>query len=220
MTMALILAVPRRLAEGARHPEAASEWHGLVADLDDGPPHRRQAARHHRHGPHRPGRRAPRQGLRPADPLPQPPAGGAGDRGGAGGDLLGKPRSDAGAHGHRLGQLPAHARDLPPALGAPAAADEAARLHRQHRARRGDRRERARPHAGERRARRRRPRRVRARAGDQSEAPEERQRGAAAAHGLGHDRGPHRHGREGHHQHQDLRRRPRARRTASIPAMF
>ena len=34
--------------------------------------------------------------------------------------------------------------------------------------------------------------------------------GAAAAYGLGHDRRPHRHGREGHHQHQDLRRRPQA----------
>jgi hypothetical protein len=47
------------------------------------------------------------------------------DRGGAGGDLLGKPRPDAGAHGHRLGQLPAHAGDLSPAVGAPAEADEA-----------------------------------------------------------------------------------------------
>ena len=40
------------------------------------------------------------------------------------------------------------------------------------------------------------------------EAAEAQERGAAAAHGLGHDRRPHRHGREGHHQHQDLRRRP------------
>ena len=43
-----------------------------------------------------------------------------------------------------------------------------------------------------------------------------RQRGGPAAHGVGHPRGPHRHGREGHHQHQDLPRRaqsarPRAR---------
>ena len=35
-----------------------------------------------------------------------------------------------------------------------------------------------------------------------------RQRRPAAPYGLGHHRGPHRHGREGHHQHQDLRRRP------------
>ena len=34
------------------------------------------------------------------------------------------------------------------------------------------------------------------------------QRRPPAAHGLGHDRGPDRHGREGDHQHQDLRRRP------------
>ena len=50
----------------------------------------------------------------------------AADRGGAGGDLLGEPRPDAGAHGHHLGQLPAHAGDLSPALGAPAQADAAA----------------------------------------------------------------------------------------------
>ena len=40
------------------------------------------------------------------------------------------------------------------------------------------------------------------------EAAGERPRRGAAAHGLGDDRGPHRHGREGHHQHQDLPRRP------------
>ncbi len=33
---------------------------------------------------------------------------------------------------------------------------------------------------------------------------------AAAAHGLGHDRRPHRHGREGDHQHPDLHGRPQA----------
>ncbi len=56
--------------------------------------------------------------------------------------------------------------------------------------------------------RRRRPRRVRERARHQPQAAGERPRGGAAAHGLGHHRGPHRHGREGHHQHQDLPRRP------------
>ena len=63
------------------------------------------------------------------------------------------------------------------------------------------------------RHRRRRPRRVRARAGGQSEAGQARARRqgrAAAAHGLGHDRRPRRHGREGHHQHQDLHGRPPA----------
>ena len=42
------------------------------------------------------------------------------------------------------------------------------------------------------------------------EAARARQRRAAAAHGLGHARGPHRDGREGPDQHQDLRRRPQA----------
>ena len=51
----------------------AKHLDGLVADLDAGPPHLRQAARHHRHGPHRPGGGAARQGLRLADPLSQPP---------------------------------------------------------------------------------------------------------------------------------------------------
>ena len=43
----------------------------------------------------------------------------AGIEAGARGDLLGIPRPDAGPHGHRVGQLPAHARDLPPALRPP-----------------------------------------------------------------------------------------------------
>ena len=63
------------------------------------------------------------------------------------------------------------------------------------------------------RDRRRRPRRVRARAGGQPEARQaraRRQSRAAAAYGLGHGRRPRRHGREGHHQHQDLHGRPPA----------
>ena len=61
------------------------------------------------------------------------------------------------------------------------------------------------------RDRRRRPRRVRARAGGQSEAREARQSRqgrAAAASRLGNGRRPRRHGREGHRQHQDLHGRP------------
>ena len=62
-----------------------------------------------------------------------------------------------------------------------------------------------------RRDRRRRPRRVRARTGGQSEARQTRQSRqgrAAAASRLGHGRRPRRHGRKGHHQHQDLHGRP------------
>ena len=61
------------------------------------------------------------------------------------------------------------------------------------------------------RYRRRRPRRVRARARSQSEAREARQSRqgrAAAASRLGDGRRPCRHGREGHRQHQDLHGRP------------
>ena len=163
MTMALILAVPRRLAEGAegadrrtrtgpagRRPgcwATASGASGSASSAWAASARRWRGARRafglqiHYHN------RQPRR---------------AGDRGRAGGDLLGKPRPDAGAHGHRLGQLPAHAGDLSSAVGAAAEADEAGRLHRQHRARRNHRRERAGAHARGGRDRRRRARRVRA----------------------------------------------------------
>ncbi len=72
------------------------------------------------------------------------------------------PRPDAGAHGHRLGQLPAYAGDLPSPVGAAAEISAAQRHHRQHGARRDHRRERPHPHAGGRRIGRRRPRCVRA----------------------------------------------------------
>ena len=90
MTMALILAVPRRLAEGAAVLTDEQAVARLVADLDARPPHLGQAARHHRHGPDRPGGGAPRARLRPADPLSQPPPRRAEDRGGAVGRPIGK----------------------------------------------------------------------------------------------------------------------------------
>src|SRR5262249_24023520 len=86
-------------------------------------------------------------------------------------------------------------------------------LHRQHRARRGDRRERAGAADLRGRHRGRGARRVRARAGGQSQARQARppgQGGAAAAYGLGHARRPHRHGREGDRQHQDFPGRAQA----------
>ncbi len=87
-------------------------------------------------------------------------------------------------------------------------------LCRQHRARRGDRRERARP-ACSRRARSPAPASTCSSTSRPStrscvKLAARRQGRAAAAYGLGHDRRPHRHGREGHHQHQDLHRRPQA----------
>src|SRR5450759_4812574 len=60
MTMALILAVPRRLVEGASV---------LTSARDARPPHLGQAPRHHRHGAHRPGGgRASRSAASPASP--------------------------------------------------------------------------------------------------------------------------------------------------------
>src|ERR1700722_10656228 len=184
-----------------------------TADLDARPPHRRQAARHHRHGPYRPGSGAPGARLRPANSLPQPPPRCAAHRRRIGRDLLGKPRPDAGADGHHLGELSAHAGHLPSAVGAAPEADPERYLYRQYRARRGDRRRHTGQAAGSRRDRRRRPRRVRERARGQSEtgaAGEGRQGHPAAAYGLGHHRGPRRDGRKGDYQHPDLPRQSQA----------
>ena len=63
MTMALILAVPRRLAEGAAVLHRRQRLDRLVADLDARPPHLGQAARHRRHGPDRPGGGAARRAF-------------------------------------------------------------------------------------------------------------------------------------------------------------
>ena len=125
MTMALIIAVPRRLTEGASllRPTAMNGMAGrrpgcsAIASTARGSALSAWAAsaRRWRSG----------QGLRLADPLSQPAARRARDRAGVGGDLLGQPRPDARPHGHHLGELPAHARDLPFALGAAARGDEA-----------------------------------------------------------------------------------------------
>ena len=111
---------PRRVAppDRGRAADPAGQVAGLGPDLHARPSDLGQAARHPRHGPHRPGGRPPRPGLRPFDPLPQPPPRTRGRRAGTRGDVLGEPRPDAGADGHRLGQLPAHAGDVSPALGA------------------------------------------------------------------------------------------------------
>ncbi len=89
MTMALILAVPRRLAEGLEILEHG-KWQRLVADLDARSPHLGQAARHHRHGADRAGGGAPRARLRHVDPLSQPPPRGGADRASARAPPIGK----------------------------------------------------------------------------------------------------------------------------------
>src|SRR3712207_7121248 len=60
-------------------------------------------------------RRPPRSTLFPYTTLFRSPPGADADRGRAGGHLLGEPRPDARPHGHRLGELPAHAGHLSPA---------------------------------------------------------------------------------------------------------
>ncbi len=60
--------------EGARHGRRQGVQR-LGAELDAGPPHRRQATGHHRHGPDRSGGGAAGPRLRAPDPLSQPPAG-------------------------------------------------------------------------------------------------------------------------------------------------
>ena len=143
MTMALILAVPRRLIEGANMLDDNGKWAGWSPTWMLG--RRIWGKRLGIVGMGRIGtavaRRAKAFGLsihyhNRKRVLPR-------RRGRAGGDLLGEPRPDAGPHGHHLGQLPVDAGDLPSAVGAAAGADAADRLHRQHGARRHHRRGRA-----------------------------------------------------------------------------
>ena len=122
MTMALILAVPRRLAEGAAVLSEDKPWNGWSPTWMLG--HRIWGKRLGIIGMGRIGqavaRRARAFGLQihyhnrrrvPAKIEEE-----------LDGDLLGEPRPDARPHGHHLDQLPAHARDLSPAVGATAQA--------------------------------------------------------------------------------------------------
>src|SRR6202035_1336178 len=103
MTMALILAVPRRLAEGAQVLTGNQEWTGWSPTWMLG--HRIWGKRLGLVGM---GRIGPAGGarLRPENPLSRPPPHGGRRRGGIARDLLGEPRPDAGAHGHYFHQLP------------------------------------------------------------------------------------------------------------------
>ena len=154
MTMALILAVPRRIVEGARVLTGEREWHGWAPTWMLG--RRIGGKRLGIIGMGRIGqavaRRARAFGLHIHYHNRRRVAPGIEKR--AGGDLLGKPRPDAGPHGHHLGQLSAYAGDLSPAVGPPAEIAAAGCLCGQHRARRSHRRERADPHDRGRRDRR------------------------------------------------------------------
>ena len=122
MTMALILTVPRRLTEGANILENPSKWTGWSPTWMLG--RRIWGKRLGILGMGRIGtavaRRAKAFGLsihyhNRHRVLPSV-------EDAAGGDLLGKPRPDAGPHGHHLGELPLDARDLSSVVGAPAGA--------------------------------------------------------------------------------------------------
>ena len=166
MTMALILAVSRRLAEGERLARSG-EWAGWSPTSMLG--HRIWGKRLGIVGMGRIGsavaRRAKGFGLSVHYHNRRRVHGER--RAGAGGHLLGEPRPDAGADGHRQRQLPAHAGHLPPALGPAPGAAAAARDRGQHQPRRGGRRAGADPLLRERKIAGAGPRRVRARAGDQ-----------------------------------------------------
>ena len=112
MTMALILAVPRRLAEGSQVLTGDNEWGGWSPTWMLG--HRIWGKRLGIIGMGRIGqavaRRARAFGLQIHYHNRRRVA--AADRGRAQRHLLGKPRPDAGARRHRVGELPAHAGDL------------------------------------------------------------------------------------------------------------
>ena len=138
MTMALMLAVPRRLTEGAAVMTGEREWNGWAPTWMLG--HRIGGKRLGIIGMGRIGqavaRRARPFGLqihyhnrRRVTPKIEHELRS---------DLLGKPRSDARPHGHRIGQLSPYARHLPSAVGAPPQAAAAGRLCGQYGARRGD----------------------------------------------------------------------------------
>ena len=139
MTMALILAVSRRLVEGERIARSG-EWGGWSPTSMLG--HRIWGKRLGIVGMGRIGsavaRRAKGFGLavhyhnrrRVHEAVEQR----------ARGHLLGEPRPDAGAGRRDQRQLPAHARHLPSAVGPPAGAAAAARDPRQYQPRRGGRR--------------------------------------------------------------------------------
>ena len=111
MTMALILAVPRRVSEGERLIRSG-KWQGWSPMGMLG--HRIHGKRLGIVGMGRIGsavaRRARGFGL--SVHYHNRRAGQPAARAAAGGDLLGEPGPDAGADGHHLHQLPAHAGDL------------------------------------------------------------------------------------------------------------
>ncbi len=139
MTMALILAVPRRLSEGSQVLTGDHEWGGWSPTWMLG--HRIWGKRLGIIGMGRIGqavaRRARAFGLqihyhnrrRVAAQIEE-------ELGATYWDIA---RPDAGAGRHHIGELPAHSRDLPPALGSPFEADAAGSLCGQYRAGRGDR---------------------------------------------------------------------------------
>ena len=140
LTMALIMAVARRIVEGANVAQAG-DFTGWTPTWMMG--HRITGKRLGIIGMGRIGqavaRRARAFGLQIHYHNRKPVC--LAHRRGAGGHLLGEPRPDAGPDGHRHRPLAAHAGHLSPALGAPAEAAAAPRHPDQHRPRRDHRRD-------------------------------------------------------------------------------
>ncbi len=132
-TLAMMVAVSRRLVEGAK-VIPSGQWQGWSPGWMLG--RRIHGKRLGIIGMGRIGlavARAP--ALLAAGALSQSPPGRETHRGRSSGNLLGFSRPHARADGYRLGALPAYARDLPPAFGASPEADEGGCLPHQHRAR-------------------------------------------------------------------------------------
>jgi len=115
MTMALILAVPRRLIEGSSILTEGKNLAGLVADLDARPSHRgKNGSVSSAWAASAQGRGTARPCVRPADPLSQPPSCRAAHRR----RTWARPYWESldqmlGADGHHLGELSAYAGDIP-----------------------------------------------------------------------------------------------------------
>ncbi len=207
MTMALILSVPRRLAEGEKLMRSG-KWAGWAPSTMLG--HRVGSKLLGIVGMGRIGLAVARARarLRPVDPLSQPAAPARSDRGRTGRELSRQHRHAAADQRHRHYPLPAHQRNARTGEREAHRRDEADRLPDQHRTRRDRRRESAGRRAPDGAHRGRGARRLHPRTRSRPGAARARQCRAAAPSRIGDDRGSRSLRRKGHCEYPRVVRRP------------